>query len=41
MKCYYDDNLCEGKVIEVNSFKKYLCEKCAKVDNEIPDIEVY
>lgn len=35
--CYYDDNLCKGKIVPVNSFKEYLCEKCAEEDNSIID----
>jgi hypothetical protein len=36
-RCYYDDNLCEGEVISVRGFKKYLCKKCAKEDESITD----
>lgn len=36
-RCYYNDELCEGKIIPVDSFKRYLCEKCAKEDNSIED----
>ena len=32
-RCYYNDAFCEGEIVPVNSFKKYLCLKCAKEDN--------
>ena len=37
MRCYYDDNLCGGKIMQVGSFKKYLCEKCKKEDDSVCD----
>ncbi len=37
MRCYYDDELCEGQIMQVGSFKKYLCEKCAKEDDSVCD----
>lgn len=36
-QCYYDDNLCSGKIVRVNCFKEYLCEKCAKEEASIID----
>lgn len=35
--CYYDDNLCDGKVSTVNSHHGFLCEKCLKEYNNIKD----
>ena len=37
VRCYYNDSICKGKVIRVNSFKKFLCEKCAEEDGGITD----
>lgn len=39
-KCYYNDDLCSGKIVEVNSFKRYLCEKCKKEEDSIGDDEI-
>ena len=36
-RCYYDDDLCEGKVLSVHTFHKYLCERCLKETNSIKD----
>lgn len=37
IRCYYDDELCEGEVSQVGSFKKYLCDKCRKEDDSVCD----
>ena len=36
-RCYYNDDWCNGKVIAVNTFHKYLCERCAKENDSIKD----
>ena len=36
-RCYYNDDWCKGKIIPVNSFHKYLCERCAKENDSISD----
>lgn len=36
-ECYYNDELCIGKVNKVNSRHNYLCEKCEKELNSIKD----
>ena len=36
-RCYYNDNYCKGEIIEVNSFHKHLCERCAKENDSIED----
>lgn len=37
IKCYYDDEFCEGNVSDVNSHHGFLCEKCLKEYNSIKD----
>lgn len=40
-QCYYhEDGDCEGNVVEVSSFKNYLCEKCLKEEESIIEEEV-
>ena len=37
--CYYNDNMCKGKVHRYygSSFKTYLCESCEREENSVPD----
>jgi hypothetical protein len=37
MRCYYDDDWCSGKVMPVNTFHKYLCERCSKENDSIAE----